>query len=781
MNAERTTLVLLDAHAIIHRAYHALPEFTNSKGEPTGALYGIVAMLVNILSELKPDYIVACFDLPKPTHRHELYAEYKGTRKKSQDDLVAQIIRSRELFSAFNIPIYEVEGYEADDILGTITEELKGAPVNVIIASGDMDTLQLVDGERVQVYTLKKGIKDTVLYNEAAVRERFNFGPSLLPDYKGLRGDPSDNIPGVQGIGEKAAGIAISQIGDLDTLYSSLERGDDENFKKLGLTPRMVKLLREGKDEAYFSRLLATIKRDAPINFTLPQRAWRDAVDVDTVGALLQTLEFRSLLPRVQNLLETPDRVPAPREAPPSERDLQEVAIMLWLIQSDITNPTLDDILHFTGARTFTQARAQLGQLLQERDLIEVFEKIEQPLISIVARMNKAGITLDVPYLERLSAEYHQELAILEKDIYTQAGVTFNIKSPKQLGEVLFDKLGLKGGKKTASGQRSTKESELEKLKDEHQVIGKILEYRELQKLLSTYIDNLPQMVGGDGRLRTEFLQTGTTTGRMASQNPNVQNIPTKSEAGRRVRGGFVAAKGCVLVALDYSQIELRIAAALSEDEKLTEIFTTGGDIHRAVAAEVFNVSQDAVTPEMRRRAKIINFGILYGMGANALRVNLAEGGEDVSQADARAYLDTYFNTFSGLAAWIDHTKAEAARLGYTVTKFGRKRHFEGLHSNIPYIKAAAERMAVNAPIQGTQADIIKLAMRAADEYLEAQHARAEAQLILQVHDELIYEMTEESWQTHAPAIQKIMHEQVELTVPLVATIKHGHNWMELA
>lgn len=788
--SDRQTLVLLDAHAIIHRAYHALPEFTNSEGEPTGALYGIVAMLINILTELKPDYIAACFDLPKPTHRHELYDGYKGTRKHAEDDLVAQIERSRDLFTTFNIPIYEAAGYEADDVLGTIVEKLKDTPLNIIIASGDMDTLQLVDDDTVRVYTLKKGIKDTVLYNEDAVRERFHFGPEFLPDYKGLRGDPSDNIPGVQGIGEKAATIAVTQFGGLDALYAALEQHDDEHFKKLGLSLRMVTLLREGKDEAYFSRLLATIKRDAPITFTLPEQSWRESVDGAAVGVLIQELEFRSLMPRVQQLLGVPDVSSAPagqaQAEEPTGEELQEVAVMLWLVKSDITNPTYDDVMQFTGARTFAQAQEILQQLLAERGLTQVYEQIEKPLIPIITRMNEAGILLDVPYLTQLSAEYHAEVNRLEKEIFALADTEFNIKSPRQLGEVLFDKLGLKGGKKTAGGQRSTKESELEKLRGEHPIVEKIFEYRELQKLLSTYVDNLPKMVDADGRLHTQFIQTGTTTGRMASQQPNLQNIPTKSEAGRRVRGGFVAAPGHVLVALDYSQIELRIAAALSGDEKLTAIFKSGGDIHTAVAAEVFRVGLQEVTPEMRRRAKVINFGILYGMGVNALRANLQEGlpaqagGDVVTQKDAKTYLETYFATFSGLAAWIDKTKAEAARLGYTTTKFGRKRHFEGLTSHIPYVRAAAERMAVNAPIQGTQSDIMKLAMIEADEYLAAHNLRKSVRLILQVHDELVYEMVEDEWEEYARAIKEIMEHVDDLPLPLSAAVKVGVRWNAL-
>ncbi len=815
---EHKTLVLLDAHAIIHRAYHALPNFSNSKGEPTGALYGIVAMLVNILKDIKPDYIAACFDLPKPTFRHKVFKEYKGGRKKSDGALVAQIIKSRDIFKAFNIPIYELEGYEADDLLGTIVEQVTvkpglaagGIDLDIVIASGDMDTMQLVQGKRVQVYTLKKGVKDTIMYDEAAVLERFKFTPTLLTDYKGLRGDPSDNIPGIKGIGEKTATDLIVKYGDLDGIYKALEKyeqDNDEDEEKVitpkekkelkdntGLTSRILGLLLDNKDEAYFSKMLATIVGDAPIQYELPSEEWLTEVESEPVIELLSSLELRTLVPRVKELLgvvEMDKELTKLTVEHLGEQEVQEVAIMLWLIKSDITNPTLDDILQFTNATTWVEAREAIEKLLKERGLVDVYEKVEKPLIQIIQQMNTAGVLLDSTYLEELSKEYHTELDIIEKDIYKLAGREFNIRSPKQLGEVLFseDGLGLKSKKKTASGQYSTNEKELKKLAGEHSIIDKVFAYRELQKLLSTYVDNLPKMVasiedGGDGRLHTQFLQSGTTTGRMASQSPNMQNIPTKSEHGRRVRKGFIAPRGSVLVALDYSQIELRIAAMLSADERLGQVFKDGGDIHEAVAMEVFNVNEGGVTSEMRRRAKAINFGILYGMGVNALRAGLQEGGDEVSHKEAKEYLTTYFERFSGLAAWIDQTKSDAARLGYTTTLFGRRRYFDGLQSKLPFIRAAAERMAVNAPVQGTAADIMKLATIAAGEYIQKAGIQDKVKLILQVHDELIYEMPEDGWQEYALAIEEVMESilpsELSQGVPIVADIKYGTNWAEM-
>jgi len=777
-------LVLLDAHAIIHRAYHALPDFASSKGEPTGALFGLSTMLMKIIQELNPDYIAACFDLPKPTHRHEVFAEYKGGRKKTDDELGVQLQRSRDVFTAFGIPIYDAEGFEADDVIGTIVEETKKEPIDVVIASGDMDTLQLIEEGRVTVYTLRKGIQDTILYDEKAVHDRFGFDSDLLPDYKGLRGDPSDNIPGIRGIGEKTATTLIIEFGTLEKMYDVLEK-NEKKFIAVGIKPRIINLLKEGKDEAFFSKMLGTIRTDAPITFTLPEKVWRDTINEEAVFTLFSALEFRTLSERVKKMLgiEVGEVQPEKEKEEIDPHELKRAAIALWLLRSDITNPTLEDVMQFAQSKTFAEARKVIFETLEERDLMSVFSDIEEPLIPVVENMNANGIALDAIYLKNLSKEYHKELTKIEKRIFKEAGETFNINSPKQLGGILFDTLGLKpkNQKKTSTGQRSTKESELEKLVGEHPVITDVLAYRELQKLLSTYIDTLPTLIGEDGRLHAEFLQAGTTTGRMASQNPNLQNIPTKTEYGRRIRNGFIAEKGNVFLALDYSQIELRIAAVLSRDPKLLEVFKAGGDIHEAVAAEVFNVSPAKVDKEMRRRAKVINFGILYGMGVNALRGNL--GGE-TTQKEARDFYDTYFEKYEGLAKWIDNTKADAQRLGYTETMFGRRRYFEGFNSSLPHIRAAAERMAINAPIQGTQADVVKIAMVRVNQYLAKRELLGSVRLVLQVHDELIYEVKKSYVEEVAKEIKHIMEHILtkEQThgVPLLVDVSTGANWGEM-
>lgn len=790
---ESKCLVLLDVHAIVHRAYHALPDFSSTKGEPTGALYGLSTMLMKIINELKPDYIAACYDLPGGTFRHEAYKEYKAGRKKTDDELVLQLKRSRDVFKAFSVPAYEAPGFEADDLLGTIAEQMKGKGLDIIIASGDMDTLQLVVGNSVQVYTLKKGIQDTILYDEKAVVERFGFKPNLLPDYKGLRGDPSDNIIGITGIGEKTATDLIKNFGSIEKIYHALKK-DEKRFLNVGIKPRIIELLKNGEEEAEFSKTLALIRKDAPIKYELPGKTWKEEINPDKVLGLFDDLEFRSLRTRAesmfkrgnigqQSLLSSGDTKveDSIKEDAPGKEDLVETSIALWVLDSSIQDPSLEDILRFAKVKLFVKAKEVIFVALAAKKLESVFNNIEKPLIPIIEKMERRGVKIDVAYLKKLSEDYHKELNIFEKKIFKMVGSEFNVNSPKQLAEILFEKLNLsvKNHKKTGGGLKSTKESELEKMKDLHPVIVEILSYRELQKLLSTYIDNIPKMVEIDGRLHARFLQAGTTTGRMSSQNPNLQNIPIKSEAGKKVRNAFVAQKGFSLVAFDYSQIELRIAAFLSGDEKLLRIFREGRDVHTEVASEVFNVPSEKVSKEMRRQAKVINFGILYGMGVNALKENL--GGD---RASAQQFYNRYFETFPTLSGYLDSVKAETARRGYTETYFGRRRYFEGIKSKIPYIRASAERMAINAPIQGTEADVVKLAMIKIDEYLKKGNLDGEAFPILQVHDEIVYEIKESVVEKVSTEIKKIMEgiispEKIK-GITLSVNILTGKNWGEM-
>lgn len=787
-DSNKKTLVLLDAHAILHRAYHALPDFASPTGEPTGALYGVIAMLLKIAEELQPDYIAACYDLPEPTYRHDAYKEYKNGRKKTDDELITQIIRSRDIFDTFTIPIYEKVGFEADDLLGTIAHQLKDTPeIQVIIASGDMDTLQCVDKKRVQVYTLKKGIKDTIMYDEQAVKDRFGFGPKLVPDYKGLRGDPSDNIPGIAGIGEKTATTLITEFGSIDSIYTKLKK-NEQAFLDAGIKPRIIALLKDNEEEAQFSKMLATIRTDVPVEYQLPDTHWKEAADTDAILKLFSELGFRTLAVRVRHAFELTDDVTIDQAGSgTTDIEVQKASIMLWLLESDRTNATYDDIIDYGRSYfetvDFKEISKKLFEKIKDRKLTDVYEKIELPLIEVVAYMNKIGVKLDTAYLKTLSVTMHAELDSLQKSIHRHAGVEFNINSPKQMGEVLYDTMELKpkNQKKTASGQRSTRESELEKMRDDHEIIPEILRYRELQKLVSTYIDNLPQMVGADGRLHSTLLQTGTVTGRMASRDPNLQNIPVRTEESKAIRKGFVAEEGYTIVSIDYSQIELRIAAILSGDEKMIEIFKNGEDVHSGVASRVFGVSQKDVTSDMRRKAKIINFGILYGMGVNALKANLGEG---TTREEAQEFLNAYFNTFTRLAEYLEETKGYARLHGYTQTLFGRRRHFPGITSSAPFIRAQAERMAINAPVQGTAADVMRIAMNNVFQHIKNEKLENEVRMIMQVHDELIFEISDAKVEKEVQKLKEIMEGVLEgkedYGVPISVDVAVGPNWAEL-
>jgi DNA polymerase-1 len=737
---------------------------------------------------------VACYDLPEKTYRHDIYDDYKAGRQKPDENLIKQIDRSRDLFKVFNIPIYEKAGFEADDILGTIVEKLKETEIDIIIASGDMDTMQLVNDDKVCVYTLKKGIDDTILYNEKAMVNRFGFKPELLVDYKGLRGDPSDNIIGIKGIGEKIATNLIQSFGNIEDIYKQLEEDEDSLLEK-GIKPRIINLLKENKEEALFSKELATIRRDVPVTFYLPRQFWRDGVVKEEIISLFREFGFRTLTQRVQEFFNNKvekvivEKGVSKKKEKINEIELQKTLIALWLLDSNITKPTLEDLLNFSDKDIFSEAKKYVLSEIKNKKLNFVLEEIELPLTSVIEKMSKNGIKLNTSYLNKISKEYHLELDKLEKKIWESSGEEFNINSPKQLGGILFGKMDLKtkGQRKTPTGKQSTKESELKKMLGLHPIIDNVLKYRELQKLLSTYIDNLPGLVDKDGRIHATFLQTGTTTGRLSSNNPNMQNIPTKSQHGRKIRAAFVAEKDFELLAIDYSQIELRVAAVLSDDEKMLKIFKSGNDVHTAVAAEIFNTSLDKVNSSMRRKAKVVNFGIIYGMGVNALRQNLedaSDGVEEIKRSDAQRFYKDYFDKFSILSSYLEKSKQEAGRLGYTKTLFGRIRYFEGIQSGIPYIKAMAERMAINAPIQGTSADLIKLAMIRVDKYLTENKLHSKVKMLLQVHDELIFEIKESLDPKVYNKIKQIMESILPITetkgITFKVNLKKGPDWNSL-
>lgn len=778
-------LVLLDSHALLHRAYHAMVGFSTFDGRPTGALFGFIKMVLKIKDELKPDYIVACFDRKEATFRHEVYENYKAQRAKSDEELVSQIKLAPKVCEALNIPVYSLAGFEADDLLGTIVEELtkqdfkvRGEDLEIFIASGDMDTMQLIDkGNHVKVYTLKKGIGETIVYKYEDVVKRFNFTPEQIPDYKGLRGDTSDNIIGIKGIGEKTATTLINLFDSIEKMYALIHK-DKEKFVEIckkdkanKITDRIINLIIEGEEEAIFSKTLATIRKDAPMDFSLPENEWlKDFNEADFVK-ICNEFEFRSF----KNVFTQKDiENTAPKSSYKkrsvnegdlniggldlngeegeekkesekkthnvNEEEFLELKVMVNLLNSELTNPGEEQILDFAKVDSLDDARSVLEERLKKENLINLFELVEKPIINILREMKKNGIMLDKEILKEQSENLHAKVRELEKSIYSHAQEEFNISSPKQLGVILYEKLKLgEKIKKTAGGSLSTNAAELEKLKGSHEIINLVLEYRELTKLLSTYVDTLGNFVKEDGRIHSDFIQTGTTTGRFSSENPNLQNLPAKSGEGLLVRKAFITDKNKKLFSLDYSQIDLRSAAILSKDENLIEIFKQGTDIHTGVASRVFKVPESEVNSDMRRKAKVINFGILYGMGVNALKDSMK-----VDRKEAQEFFDEYKKTFSTLSNYLDIVKDEAKRNGFTETLLGRRRSIPLLKSTLPFLRAQGERIAINAPIQGTTADILKLAMIDMDQYIKENNLEDKIKILLQIHDELIIEIDEE-------------------------------------
>lgn len=741
--SNKKTVVLLDSHAILHRGYHAMGGFATRDGRPTGALYGFLSMVLRIYEDIKPDYIAACFDLPKPTFRHISYDAYKSGRQKTDDELVDQIKESYKLCEALSIPVYTCEGFEADDLLGTLAEQLKkDKNTRVIIASGDMDTFQLIDGDQVTVYTLKKG-NETALYTTKTVMDRFGFGPEHIPDYKGFAGDTSDNIIGIKGIGDKTATELIKHYGSVEKVYEVLKHTRqqllDDGFKE-----RIVTLLEEGEDEALFSKTLATIRRDAPVTYQEPEHEWLETIDIEKYQAMCDLYEFRSMRNRLHTMKQNGgvvviEDIPEQEKEVIAEADMKELRVMLHLLHSEMTNATILDLESVTGQSSAQGMKDFLEAELKKENLWDLFVTVEKPLIFRIDEMEKNGITLDVEKLKIMSEDLHTQVKVLEQKIYELVGFEFNIASPKQLGEALYEKLNLGTRiKKTKTGQKSTNVSELEKIKDEHPSIAYILQYRELTKLLSTYIDALPLYVKDDGRVHAHFIQTGTGTGRFSCEDPNLQNLPIKSELGQKVRSAFVAAKGKVLLSCDYAQIDLRAAAILSGDENLVEIFRKGIDVHTGTAARVFGVKEEKVTPDMRRKAKAINFGILYGMGVTALKEGMG-----VERKEAQEFYDQYKFTFSTLMKYLEDVKAYAWKHGYTQTLLGRRREVPLLKSPLPFLRAQGERIAINAPVQGTSADIIKLAMLDTADFIHEKKLEDRVKLVLQIHDELVFEIDE--------------------------------------
>ncbi|MBI2056350.1 MAG: DNA polymerase I [Candidatus Sungbacteria bacterium] len=879
--------ILIDAHAIIHRAYHALPPLTSSSGEPVNAVYGFTTILLRMLRELKPNYVAAAFDLAGPTFRHAAYERYKAHRPETPSDLSSQFNKVKRVLDSFGIAIFEKEGYEADDIIGTIAKKTaKDKELEVIVVTGDMDTLQLIR-PRLNVYAMKKGVSDIMIYGAKEVKERYGVTPEEMIDFKGLKGDPSDNIPGVKGIGEKTATLLIQEFGSIEGIYAALKK------KNKKISPAVAARLEAGAEEAKFSRDLSTIETNVPISFDLEKVRYQDGVPERALD-LFQNFGFHGLLKRIRGEA-SPAAKSGKKEkavtmqvamfgdaggerktavlAPESEKEWSaffaragkskvglilysadtEGAPQLFLIAEDLKDvlqisPKIlriasvkkyfsehagiwtygaKAIIHFfrafgielaevrydlelaaylTGefSRDFSYigiASRELGRLvsqdpreefahffeiahmlekkLAERNLGKVMFDIDLPLMRILAEMEERGVLLDCGFLEKLSVEIGGEIDTLTKEIYKHAEEEFNINSSQQLSKILFEKLGIKthGLRKTEKGGViSTSASELEKLRNLHPVIDLILRYRELAKLKTTYVDALPRLINKNtGRLHTTFHQTVAATGRLSSSDPNLQNIPIMSEDGREVRKAFVAEKGFALVAFDYSQIELRVAASLAKDEKMTDAFRKGIDIHALTASEVYNVPLEKVTADLRRAAKTLNFGILYGMGPQSLAEQTG-----MARDEAKKFIEEYFRDFSGVRTFIEATKTKTEQDGYVETLFGRRRYIPEIYSANWQLKREAERMAVNAPVQGTAADIVKLAMIQVAGWIKKNKKEDSVLLLLQVHDELVFEIKEGIKDAVISEIKKIMEQAADIGVPLVVDVKVGRNWGEM-
>ena len=793
-------IVLLDMHAIIHRAYHALPDFRSSNGTPTGALYGLCNIIASIFRELKPDYVFACYDLPGKTFRHDAYVEYKGTRSETDTDLVTQLISSREIVEALNIPIYDAPGFEADDVIGTIAKSLSDkTKYDIIIASGDMDTMQLIEEKHIRVFTFKKSINETILLDEEYIQDRFGFTPSSICDYKALRGDASDNIIGVPGVGEKTATILIQKFQTIENLYKNLETNQDPAY--YGVTKRIIGLLIEHKDSALFSKMLATIRHDAPIRFIFPEKTWQDSFNKDIADIVFKKYEFKTMLEKFYNLTVTKttshkdthkntDKKHQPKTEEYIFNDFDknlftEAQIMLWLLNSEKTNPKQIDIYEYTGEKLLKDAHVVLLQMLHKKsELYELYTGLEKPLLEVIDFMQQKGISIDRDYLKNASEDIHTKLQVLESEIYAYLGNDCNINSPKQLSVALFETLELstKGLKKRKDGLYSTDIDTLNKIKDLHPVVAYIITYRELEKMRSTYIDALPQYLDAQSLLHPEFLLTGASTGRMASQNPNVQNIPVRGEYGPLIRRAFVSKKGYSFVACDYSQIELRFAALLSGDEYFLQVFQNRRDIHHEVAKRVYKVDDAHVTKDMRRHAKVINFGILYGMGSSALSVEMG-----VSKKEAKEYIDTYFSEFPKIAVYLDTIVKNAMLHGYTTTILGRQRQIPAIHSPIPFVKEMAKRAAINAPIQGSAADLVRLALRNSFDYLKDNNLLEYAYPVMQIHDEIIFEIEDSRIETLSVTLREIMENSLDpkkygfsIDIPFSLQIHIGKNWGDM-
>ena len=765
------TLLLIDAYAMIYRAYYAFiraPRM-NSRGENTSAIFGFVVTFEDLLKRLKPSHIAVAFDPAGPTFRHEAFEQYKAQRQETPEDIRWAVPRIKQILQAMNVPVLEVPGYEADDVIGTIAHKAEQEGFEVYMATPDKDYGQLVT-EHIFMYRPRHTGGFEKLGPQEVCEKYGLQSQSQVIDLLGLMGDSSDNIPGCKGVGEKTAVQLLQQFGSIDNLLANTDL----------LKGALQRKIQEQVEEIRFSRFLATIKTDVPIEFDAQALVYQER-NWELLAPIYRELEFNSLLKQAPTALKQP----APKvgkKIRPQEATLDLFADM---------NPATEHTMKQTSEEDDTKARlvsyllnpevaynpdqpVNWEALEADTSLWNLYQEVELPLSAILREMEQIGVRVDVPMLKQAEAKLNNELQTIEQQIYTSVGMTFNINSPKQVGEVLFDQLQLDDkAKKSKTGQYSTSEEVLLALKPKHPVVGLILEYRELKKLISTYISALPNYINPTtGKIHTTYNQTVTATGRLSSSNPNLQNLPIRSERGQLIRQAVIPDEGCLFLSADYSQIELRLMAHFSQDPHLVHAFLSGQDIHAATAAKIFNVSIEEVTKEQRRQAKTANFGIIYGISAFGLAQQL-----DCSRSEAKALIDGYFAAFPGVIDYIEKQKELARQQGYAVTLFGRKRYLPDILSHNATVRSFAERNAVNSPIQGTAADIIKMAMVTIHRRLKEEGLKT--QMIMQVHDELNFNVPVAEVDRVRDIVVSEMQNVVHLTVPLIADCGVGSNWLQ--
>ncbi|MDR0944353.1 MAG: DNA polymerase I [Ruminococcus sp.] len=808
-NWDLMKLLAVDGNSLMYRAFYGIKSnLTSRDGIPTGAVTGFFNILLGVMDKNGFDHIAVAFDRKEPTFRKEKFAEYKAGRKPMPDELVTQMGYIKDIIKAMGITLIECAGYEADDIIGTLASETSRNGGSCYILTGDRDALQLINENTIVLLQTMKGI---VTYTEAVFEEEYHFPAINLIDLKALMGDTSDNYLGVKGIGEKTAKSLIENYKTIDNLYAELEDGN------LSETKSVLSKLEAGKEDAYTCRWLATIDADAPIGINASDCEKRGVAklppDTDKLAEILSELNMNKLLERLsikpvivskmpeieikadlktydsvfmfkdgEFITEPPvadinayfqsDMSKACYNAKPAYKYALQNGIAIKNIADDgyILASNLNMTTEMPEIKDLSDMNARLRHESDSQGMGELIDTIEYPLIEVIAAMEEYGIAVDTDGIKKFGELLKTDMAKLEEEIYSMAGESFNILSPKQLGTVLFEKLALPHGKKLKSGGYSTGADVLENLADHSPVVKAVLEYRGLSKLNSTYVEGLLSAVRDDGRVHSTFNQTETRTGRLSSENPNLQNIPVRTERGREMRKFFIAKKGCVLLDADYSQIELRILASMADDKNMQENFRSGIDFHTATAAKVFDVPPEMVTPGMRRAAKAVNFGIVYGIGAFSLSKDI---GSTVKQAEK--YIENYFAAYTAVKKFLDETEKNASENGYVTTLFGRKRIIAELSSSNKNLRGFGLRAARNAPIQGTAADIMKIAMINVYNRLRAE--KLETKLILQVHDELILEAPLSEKDIAAKILSEEMIGAAKLSVPLEADVHIGENW----